>query len=160
MKKILSLLILVCPAFFLAQDYSASIKSGLVYSHDFPGMNGYSAFVEYVRPLSNKLQAAVGIKRSNLSGFPRTNEVREFTRATAIDFNLYFVPVSNEFQELRVGAGYSFSFYNIRRSYPIVSNVGATPHTSWPIQDAKGRVSGIILLAEYEYFLPGTSLSI
>ena len=140
-----------------AQDNSVKIGGG--YAHDFPGLNGSSVFGEVSRYMSDRLKAGVGVKFSNLQGYPRTQQVQEYTKAASIDFNLYFIPVSTEFSELRVGAGYSFSFYNIRRSYPVISDHGAENVTAWPVQDKKGRISGVGLIGEYEYFLPGTNFS-
>ena len=106
------------------------------------------------------LQGAIGVKLVNLNGFPRTPQVKEFTRATTLDFNVYFVPFATEVSELRIGAGYSFSFYNTRRSYPVITNHGGERETTWPVQDKKGRVSGMSLTGEYEYFLPETNFSV
>lgn len=145
-----------------AQDYTEfnnSIKIGGGYTHDFPGMNGYTFFAEASRYMSDKLKGAVALRTSNLQGSPRTSQVQEYTKATGIDFTLYFVPVTNEVHELRVGAGYSFSFYNIRRSYPVITNHGGNQVTNWPVQDSKGRSSGLSLVGEYEYFLPATNFS-
>ena len=86
----------------------------------FPGLMAIQFFAEASRPLSEKLQGAVGLKLINMSGFPRTATVNEFTKATTIDFNIYFVPLATEISELRIGAGYSFSFYKTRRSFPVI----------------------------------------
>lgn len=140
-------------------EYSNKIKAGGGYAHDFPGLNGYSLFAEVSRPISDKLQGAIGLKLSNMSGTPRTATVQEYTKSTSLDFNLYFVPLATEASELRIGAGYSFSFYNIRRSYPVISDHANGAVTNWPVQDKKGRESGITLTGEYEYFIPGTDFS-
>jgi hypothetical protein len=159
MKNLTLAFCLLLSAIAQAQDYSefsTAIKIGGGYAHDFPGLNGYSLFAEVSRPLTDRFQGAIGMKVNNMSGFPRTASVQEHTKSTTIDFNIYFVPFSSESSELRIGAGYSFSFYNIRRSYPVY-----TGHeiSSWPVQDKKGRVSGFGLIGEYEYFLPGTNFS-
>ena len=159
----------LCLVFFLlgcaaaqGQDYSEynnSIKLGGGYTHDFPGLNGYTVFAEASRYMSDKLKGAVGFKVNNLQGYPRTQQVQEYTKSTGIDFTLYFIPLANEVHELRVGAGYSFSFYKIRRTYPVITDHGGARVTDWPLQDAKGRVSGLSVVGEYEYFLPGTNFS-
>ena len=110
--KTLSLVfcLLACAA-LRAQDYSennTTVKIGGGYAHDFPGLNGYSVFAEASRPLSAQFKGAIGVKMNNMSGYPRTQEVNEFTRSTSIDFNIYFVPLASETSELRIGAGYSF----------------------------------------------------
>ena len=72
------------------------------------------------------------------------------------DFNLLFVPFHTDNSAFRIGAGYSFSFYNIRRSYAVYAVHTDLPSTtgpsSWLVQDAKGRLSGASLIAEYEYY--------
>jgi hypothetical protein len=147
------------PAFLFAQPDRSSIRIGGGYAHDFPGLNGYGIFAEYTRPLNEKLHGALGIKWNDLKGFPRTKEVNEFTKSFALDFNLYFLPLSNESHQVRLGAGYSFSFYQIRRTYPLIITDGGTTETQWPIQDQKGRISGVNVITEYEFFLPNTNLS-
>lgn len=163
MKKLLFILSLLACGIAKAQDfseYSNAVKIGGGYAHDFPGMRGYSLFAEFSRPLTDKLQGAIGVKLSNMSGHPRTANVKEYTKASGIDFNLYFVPYSSESGELRIGAGYSFSFYNIRRSYPLTVTHGTERITTWPVQDQKARTSGLTLTGEYEYFIPGTNFSV
>jgi hypothetical protein len=141
-------------------NYSSKVKIGGGYAHDFPGLNGYSFFAEYSRPLNDYLQGAVGMRLTNMSGYPRTTTVQEYTKSTSLDFNLYYVPLSTDAGELRIGAGYSFSFYNIRRSYPVITNHGTGDVTNWPVQDRKGRASGVSLTGEYEYFIPETNYSV
>jgi hypothetical protein len=157
MKSVLVAICLLVGAGLQAQDNSVKIGGG--YAHDFPGLNGVSVFGEVSRYMSDRFKGGVGVKFSNLAGAPRTQEVQEYTKAGSIDFNIYFLPVTTEVHELRIGAGYSFSFYNIRRSYPVISNHGLETATAWPVQDRKGRVSGMSLIGEYEYFLPGTNFS-
>jgi hypothetical protein len=159
MKNIRFLFILFFPLLTLAQEENFSIRSGGGYAHDFPGMNGYGGFVEVSKPLSENLQGAIGFKVNNLNGFPRTTEVNEYTKSTSLDFSLYFLPFSNEINQVRLGAGYSFSFYKIRRSYPIISQENGASKTIWPVKESKGRVSGLTLVAEYEYFIPETNIS-
>jgi hypothetical protein len=52
---------------------------------DFPGLDGLGGFAEYAHPMNEKLRAAFGLKWNNLQGYPRTNEVKEYTRAVAMD---------------------------------------------------------------------------
>ena len=89
-----------------------------------------------------------------MNGYPRTATVHEYTKATTLDFNIFFLPFSNQTSILKIGAGYSFSFYKTRRSYPVFEAHGTEKEVSWPVQDAKGRASGIIFTGEYEYVLP------
>jgi hypothetical protein len=142
--------ILICSRIY-AQDNHDIIKLGAGYAKDFPGLSGYSIFSEYVRSLHKNLEGALGIKRLNLSGYPRTTTVNEYTKATTLDFNLYFLPVVNEVNVLRMGVGYSFSFYKTRRSYPVTEIQGPEKITRWPVEDEKGRASGLIISSEYEY---------
>lgn len=163
MKALLSVLCLFTGALVQAQDYSEysfAVKAGGGYAHDFPGLNGYAVFTEVSRPLNHRLQGAVGLKLINMSGYPRTPQVNEYTKATTLDFNIYYVPLATELSELRIGAGYSFSFYKTRRSYPVITDHGGTRETNWPVSDAKGRVSGFGLSGEYEYFFPETNFSV
>ena len=160
MKNLGIFFILFFPLLVQAQEETFSIRAGGGYAHDFPGLNGYGGFAEVSKPLSQKLQGAIGIKINSLKGFPRTGEVEEFTKSTSLDFSLYFLPFSNELNQVRLGAGYSFSFYKIRRSYPIITHEDGSAKTSWPIKDSKGRVSGLTLVAEYEYFVPESNLSL
>ncbi len=160
MKQVFILLLLTA-AFTARAQYSADenfsgrIRAGVAYTHDFPGLRGASAYLEYSFPLNEWIQGGIGIRRVQTSGFPRTETVREYTKATALDFKLLFVPYHTEYAALRIGAGYSFSFYNIRRSYPVYvahADPAATPEiSSWPQTDATGRTRGISVTAEYEY---------
>ena len=162
MKTLCLVFCLLATAVAQAQDYSEynnSIKLGGGYTHDFPGLNGYTVFAEASRYMSDKLKGAIGFRSSNLQGYPRTQQVQEYTKSTGIDFTLYFVPVTNEAHELRLGAGYSFSFYKIRRSYPVITDHAGGTVTNWPVQDSKGRSSGLSVVGEYEYFIPGTAFS-
>ena len=156
MKQILFLLLLATACNLHAQDENTGghIRMGAGYVYDFPGLNGAGAYAEYSFPLNDFIQGGVGIRRVQTSGFPRTTSVREYTKATALDFNLLFVPFRSSNAAFRIGAGYSFSFYNARRSYPVYAvHTDQSPATvSWPQADVKGRTSGISLLGEYEYY--------
>lgn len=143
-----------------ADEFNSKIKIGGGYAHDFPGLNGYSVFAEYSRWLSGSLQGAAGIKLHNMSGYPRTQTVQEYTKGASLDFILYYVPLATEVSQMRLGAGYSFSFYNTRRSYPVITNHANGAITNWPLQDKKGRTSGVSLTGEYEYSIPGTNYSV
>ena len=115
MKKLLVPFLLLISFHINAQDYYSgtvgSIKIGVGYVRDFPGLNGYSIIGEYSHILSQSLEGGFGLKRINMSGHPRTTSVEEFTRATTLDFNIYFLPLKSESNIVRIGAGYSFSFY-------------------------------------------------
>ena len=153
MKKSLAVFLFIVSGIAHAQDNfsNSTLKLGGGYSKDFPGLSGYALTGEYAYSLSEKLEGGFGIKHLNMSGYPRTSTVNEFTKATTLDFNLYFLPLANEFNILKIGVGYSFSFYKTRRSFPVIETTGAEKATTWPARDAKGRTSGVLLNAEYEY---------
>jgi len=130
---------------------AATLKFGASYVHDFPGLNGFGAHAEYGLPVTDWAQVELGVKRIQASGYPRTDAVNEYTRSTTLDFNILFVPFSNESNALKIGGGYSFVFYNLRRSYPVFAN-GAKEATSWPVLDNKGNTKGCSLIGEYEYY--------
>lgn len=155
MKKSLAILLVIfCNTLFAQADFSANtFKIGGGYARDFPGLSGYALSMEYAHSMNEFLEAGIGIKRINMSGYPRTTTVKEYTKANTIDFNLFFLPLANETNVLKVGLGYSFTFYKKRRSYPVVETHGAEKIVSWPVQDAKGRATGIIVSGEYEYIL-------
>lgn len=140
-----------------AQDENSSgrVRAGIAYVHDFPGLNGAGAYAEYSFPLNDFIQGGAGIRRVQTAGYPRTASVREYTRATSLDVNLLFALFRTENAAFRIGAGYSFSFYNIRRSYPVYTthaDTQAADITSWPQKDTRGRTSGVSITAEYEYY--------
>ena len=155
MKKALVILLLSIHWQVEAQsDLSESIstiKIGGGYSKDFPGLSGYALNAEYTYSLHKKLQGGFGVKRVNMSGYPRTSTVEEYTRATTLDFNIYFLALATDRSVVRIGTGYSFSFYKTRRSYPLTETQSTEKIISWPINDLSGRSSGIILSGEYEY---------
>ena len=136
------------------------IKAGAGYTHDFPGLYGYTFALEYSFPLVEHLLGGIGVKRADMEGCPRTNQAFEYTKATTLDFNLYWAPLRTETQLFRIGLGYSFSFYNIQRSYPLVVDYANGKTTTWPTQQAKGRTTGINLIAEYEFKIPNTNFSV
>ncbi len=137
-----------------------TLRIGAGYTHDFPGLNGYAIRGEFSRSLNDYLDGAVGLQRIDLSGTPRTPLVKEYTRATTLDMSVYFLPVKNEVHMIRLGLGYSFSFYNIRRSYPVIHGEGDNKSASWPIQDGKGRATGVNVSGEYAFRLPDSGLSL
>jgi hypothetical protein len=138
---------------------SGALKAGAGYTQDFPGLNGYTMAGEYSFPLIEHLQGSIGMKHANMQGYPRTNQAFEYTRATTLDFNFYYAPLLTEKQLFRIGLGYSFSFYSIQRSYPLTVDYSTGKSTTWPIQQAKGRTTGINLIAEYEIKIPNTNFS-
>ncbi len=160
MKKILFILVACSPVLSMAQDDGPAIRIGAGYARDFPGLDGVGGFAEYAHPMNEKLQAAFGLKWNDLHGYPRTKEVKEYTKSVAMDFNIYFIPFVHPEHQVRLGLGYSFSFYNIRRSHPDIVDEGGTVETHWLIQDSKGRVSGLNLIGEYEYRFPNSNFSI
>jgi hypothetical protein len=153
MKKSLVIFLSMACSIIQAQDNLSRniLKFGGGYSRDFPGLSGYALTGEYAYSLSDNLEGGFAIKRLNMSGYPRTQTVNEFTKATTLDFNIYFLPLANEFNIFKIGVGYSFSFYKTRRSYPLVKMEGPEKEVTWPIQDANGRTSGLMLTGEYEY---------
>ena len=130
-----------------------AIKISAGYARDFPGLSGYGVMGEYSHSLSAFLDGGIAFKHIDMNGYPRSATVKEYTKSNSIDFNLFFVPLLTDKNILRIGAGYSFSFYKTRRSYPVINTQGIEKITSWPVQDAKGRSSGVIVSGEYEYLL-------
>lgn len=144
---------------FASEPGNLQIQIGSGYTRDFPGLGGLGGFAEGKFSMAERWQGGIGLKYLNMQGYPRTQSVQEYTRAATIDFNLYYSLLDNEVSALRLGVGYAFSFYNIRRSYPDTQGSGIEKTTIWPSRDAKGRTSGISLMAEYEYyFSSGISL--
>ncbi|GAC1453211.1 MAG: hypothetical protein NVSMB7_15950 [Chitinophagaceae bacterium] len=164
MKKILFLWLMAAVCHSASAQYSGEntggkLRAGVAYVHDFPGLNGTGAYIDYSFPLNEWLQGSAGIRRVETGGYPRTQTVREYTKATALDVSLLFVPLHSEKAALRIGAGYSFSFYHIRRSYPVYTShadPASAPDVSWPQTDAKGNTRGISLVGEYEYYFNGS----
>lgn len=83
-----------------------------------------------------------------------------YTKATTADFIIYYFPMEQEKHILRVGLGYAFSFYKIRRSYPIEQATGTGKNITWQPQEKQGRVSGFNLIGEYGYLLPESNFSL
>lgn len=162
MKQICVLLLLFATFQVNAQfsDASGEIKFGAGYTHDFPGLNGYTVTGEYLFWMGTQWQGGIGGKYADMQGYPRTKDVQEYTRAKSIDFNVYWVPLRNEQQLFRIGLGYSFSFFDVKRSSPVYVNDGTKTTVSWPAQKETGRTTGINLIAEYAYTLPGSNLTL
>jgi hypothetical protein len=154
MKRSFVILLVCLSGLTKAQEQSIKpqLKGGIGYAHDFPGLNGYTLVTEYLLPANSWLEAGIGAKYVNLSGYPRTPEIKEFTRATTLDFTLYLVPMQTDRHLISLGLGYSFSFYDIQRAYPI-ANAENPKQISWLPQPEKGRVSGANLVLDYEYHL-------
>ena len=162
MKRVLFFLFCFIASYSQAQysEHSISLKLGAGYAQDFPGLGGYGIIGELSVPMNERLEAAIGVKRMSMQGYPRTNDVQEYTRATTIDFNIFFLPINTGAHIVRLGGGYAFSFYNIRRSYPVVTTSGTEKQTNWPVQENKGRASGINIIGEYEYLLENSNISL
>ena len=156
MKSSIILLTLLFTVVFANAQYSdqlvsGTFKAGAGYAKDFPGLYGSAIQVEYTKGLNNFLEAGIGAKFSSMSGYPRTTSVKEFTKAYSLYFNFFILPLNTERQKLRIGGGYSFSFYNIRRTYPVYESGVMEKIPTWPSHDAKGRVGGLTAIAEYQY---------
>ncbi|HLY72362.1 MAG TPA: hypothetical protein VKR53_21675 [Puia sp.] len=162
MKRFIVLLLVLSMGKLQAQfaENSATLKAGVGYTHDFPGLNGYTGLVEYISPAVSSLQGAMGIKHADITGFPRTSSVQEYTKATTLDLNLYWLPLQSENELFRVGLGYSFSFYHINRAYPLVVSDNGTKTIAFSSQQTVGKTRGINLIADYEYKIPATIISV
>jgi len=133
----------------LQPDFSSGeFKASAGYVHEFSGMNGIGASLSYQLPLNEWFQLEAGIRRVEANGHPRTDMVQEFTRATALEGSALFSPIHTESQSLRIGLGYSFADYDIRRATPVV---GASKEIQYQTADASGLSRGIIVHAEYEW---------
>jgi hypothetical protein len=162
MKRI-AILLLAFGISSLHAQYSESpgtIKASTGYTHDFPGLNGYTVMAEYTFLLAGPIDGGIGVKHADMTGFPRTNLVQEYTHANSLDFNLYWRPLETETQAFRIGLGYSFSFYQIKRAYPVITGTGDGKSTSWPSRITGGRTTGINLIAEYEYKFSNMPISL
>lgn len=137
-----------------------SFRTALGYTHDYPGLNGYTLAGEYRLPVAGQWEAGAGMKYADMNGHPRTPSTAEFTRAVSLDLNLYWVPLRSDEQVFRIGLGYSFSFYSIQRAYPVSTQTDGKTVVSWPIDREKGRTTGINLILEYEHSIAGSPFSI
>ncbi|HEU4608046.1 MAG TPA: hypothetical protein VFS31_08055 [Chitinophagaceae bacterium] len=146
-----------------SSDYPAGnhiIQAGAGYTHDFPGLNGYHVGLEYSKPMNEKLEASIGMKYMNISGYPRTVSREEFTKAKSFDLGIHFIPLQSESSRLSLGLGYSFVFYEVQRAYPVWLNGASDKSPEWHSQYLKGRNSGINLFAEYDYRFIGSGIFI
>ncbi|MBC7848077.1 MAG: hypothetical protein H7Y31_00005 [Chitinophagaceae bacterium] len=139
---------------------SSSINLAAGWVQDFPGLSGIGLTGEYRMSIADGWEGGVGAKRLIMKGFPRTASAEEYTKSTTIDFNLYYLPLNTESNIVRVGAGYAFSFYQIRRSFPVTATIAGEKQTSWPVQDNKGRTSGMSVMGEYEHLFYNSNLSL
>jgi len=129
------------------------LRAGIGYVYDFPGMKGTAFHAGYSFSLNEWLQGGIGIKHIHESGYPRTHAVQEYTNANTLDFELLFVPLHTENTALRIGLGYTFSMYKIRRSYAVyTTHEGQPSDISYPVSNSKGNAHGAGLVAEYEYY--------
>ncbi len=115
-------------------------------------MTGVAGFARYNVAVNDWLQAVAGLKRIEASGHPRTASVTEFTKATTIDVALLAVPFATDHAALRIGLGYTFSFYHTRRTYPDYGHNNQEAVVNWPVVDSRGRAHGTTLEAEYDYY--------
>ena len=151
MKPYLALFLLFAgPLHAQFNESSSSLVAGLGYTHEFPGLNGYTLALEYQVPLSAQFRAGIGGRYVNLDGYPRTNTVNEYTKAETIDVSFYWIPLQTENQSCSIGLGYSYSFYRIQRAYPVLLN-GNPKTLDWYAQTAGGKTTGINFICEYEY---------
>lgn len=163
MKRVLFFILVFSVASAQAQfsdDYRGRFKLGTGYARDFPGVAGIGITGEFSFAMSDNFEGAVGLKRLSMQGYPRTSSVEEYTRATTVDFNIYYLPLHTETSIIRLGAGYALSSYKLRRSYPVSTGTGIDKQTSWPVQDTKGRTGGMSLIAEYEYMFANSNFSL
>ncbi|MDP4147924.1 MAG: hypothetical protein Q8943_00805 [Bacteroidota bacterium] len=135
-------------------------KAGVGYTYNYPGMTGYSFAGEYIIPLTEQFEGSIGAKYIDLNGHPRTPSVGEYVRAKTLDFNAYWLPLRSDAQLFRIGLGYSFSFYNTKAAYPLTIQTDGKQTTQWPTLQEKGTTTGINLIAEYEYIIPNSCVSI
>jgi hypothetical protein len=165
MKLILLFVSVLCAQHIYAQSSwddaalpPATFKVGAGFSVDFPGLKGVTAFAELDRRISRRLEVGIGLKRMSMSGYPRTPDVREFTKATTIDFNFFVLPVATELHSVKIGVGYTFAYYDKHNAIPVIlKDINGHSTTTWEVKDDKGKNSTFNLLGEYEYAIPGTN---
>ena len=167
MKRVILVFLLAITATYTHAQYSddnaekfGTLKFSGGYTNDFPGLGGYSLIGEYSHTLCNRLEGSFGVKRIMLSGYPRTESVNEYTKATTIDFGMYFLPLESGNHVIRAGISYSFTFVQVRRSFPLVVNNGTDKTTEWPVVDDKQRLHGFNYIGEYEYRFPELPVSL
>ena len=152
MKPLIALCFLLYAGQLHAQfdEMAPSLRTGIGYTHEFPGLNGFTAALEYQVPLSSLFSIGVGGRLVNLTGYPRTFTKQEFTKAETVDLNLYWSPFVSSSQVLSIGVGLSYSFYQVQRSYPVMTSDGQKP-PEWFSQNSQGRTTGINIMGEYSY---------
>ncbi|MFT3933195.1 MAG: hypothetical protein QM726_06240 [Chitinophagaceae bacterium] len=160
MKQFLILLLLAttcaCHAQIITGDenFPGRLRVGAAYVHDFPGVNGPGIYADYHFPLNEWIQAGVGIRHIETSGYPRSQSIKEYTKASALDLSALFVPFHTENMAFRVGLVYSFTMYNAKRGYAVYTNHDNQPaDVSYQANESKGKARGMGLTAEYEYNL-------
>jgi hypothetical protein len=153
MRKILLSLLLFIVLKAQAQDDRSVPSLGMAagYSHEFPGLNGYTLAAEYNLVSFSAFEGAMGIKYTNLNGYPRTTQINEFTRAYSVDFIGYWLALEDGPSQVRIGMGYSFSVFSIQRSYPTYPPDSLEKTATWHPQAAKGTTSGPDLILSYQY---------
>jgi hypothetical protein len=144
-----------------AQNFESTgtFKLGAGYEQDYPGMNGYGLALEYIKPLNDRMEVSIGGRRMHLSGIPQTPLIEEYNKASSIDFAFYWLAVHTENHRVRIGPGYSFSFYSICQAYPQWPEGSASKTPVWSAQYVSGRICGLNVLAEYQYHLTRSACS-
>ena len=150
MKLLISwILLLFCINLQAQNDFhSGTLKLAAGYALEYPGLGGYSVNLEYDVPVCSSIQVGMGTRILQLSGYPRTSQVKEYTKAGTIDFNFYWSPLETGTRKLSLGLGYSFCFYDIKRAFPVSSEEIAKP-LEWVSQESNGRSSGFSVWSEY-----------
>jgi hypothetical protein len=164
MKQLLFLLFSAMITSANAQSFSntafenARVSFSTGYVHEFSGLNGWGATATYQLPLNNFLESGIGIRRVQTAGHPRTATIAEFTRATALDLHLVFIPIHTDNTMLSFGLMYSFSVFHVQRAYPLYdAHAGLNNNLDpvWQSQAIKGKTRGMGLMAAYEYTFEG-----
>lgn len=162
MKQLFFLLLLAMITSANAQSFSntafenARVSLSTGYVHEFSGLNGWGAAATYQLPFNNFLESGIGIRRVQTAGYPRTASIAEFTRATALDLHLVFIPLHTDNTMLSFGLMYSFSVFNVQRAYPLYdAHAGLNNNLVWQSQSIKGKTRGMGLMAAYEYTFEG-----
>jgi hypothetical protein len=137
----------------------SAIQFGTGYVHDIKSINGWGTFINCRLPLNDFLAAGIGIRTLRAAGHPNTQYISEHTNATALDFSLMYMPLHTERVVIRMGLLYSFSRYNIARSYPVYNDhTSPANQPNWLPLNEKGFARGMGLMGAMEYFF-GEKLS-
>ena len=129
---------------------SPIVKLSTGYCLEYPGLGGYSVNLEYDLPVINSFRVGVGTRFLQLNGYPRTNQVNEYTKGETIDFHFYWSPVESDVHSLTLGLSYSFCFYHVKRAFPVTGEDISKP-MEWVSQESSGRTSGFSISGEYAY---------